>query len=147
MPRSKFLFAAPDTCADLLHAARFRAPDAFAYLEHAGKKHILLNDLEIDRARAEAPVDFVDSYSETEKTIQKSDDKRPAPAKVIAAWLTSKGATSLRVPEDFPLGLARSLTSCAGSWSAFHWPPCRWPSWPPPPPWLVRPFLPRPVNA
>jgi Xaa-Pro aminopeptidase len=109
MPRSKFLFAAPDTCADLLHAARFRAPDAFAYLEHAGKKHILLNDLEIDRARAEAPVDFVDSYSEAEKSIEKSDDKRPAHAKVIAAWLASKGATSLRVPEDFPLGLARLL--------------------------------------
>jgi Xaa-Pro aminopeptidase len=109
MPRPKFLFACPETCADLLHAARFRAPDAFAFLESAGKKHILLNDLEVDRGRAEAPVDCVDSYSEVEKSLRKPEGKRPTQAKVLAAWLASKNAAEVRVPSNFPLGLARSL--------------------------------------
>ena len=98
MPRPKFLFACPETCADLLHAARFRAPDAFAFLESAGKKHILLNDLEVDRGRAEAPVDCVDSYSELEKSLRKPEGKRPTQAKVLASWLASTPAVRAAPP-------------------------------------------------
>jgi Xaa-Pro aminopeptidase len=109
MSRPKLIFGTPETCADLLYATQFRAPDAFAYLEVEGKKHILLSDLEVDRGRAEAKVDEVDSYSEVEKSIRKSLDKKPSLAKVLAAWIASKGPVELRVPEDFPLGLARDL--------------------------------------
>ena len=109
MSRPKLIFGSPETCADLLYATHFRAPDSFAFLEVDGKKYILLNDLEVDRGRVEAKVDEVESYSEVEKTARKSPDKRPSQAKVTAAWITSKGVTELRVPADFPLGLAREL--------------------------------------
>jgi Xaa-Pro aminopeptidase len=109
MSRPKLIFGSPETCADLLYATHFRAPDSFAYLEVDGKKHILLSDLEVDRGRIEAKVDAVDSYSEVEKTIRQLTDKKPSQAKVTAAWITSKGAREIKVPHDFPLGLARDL--------------------------------------
>jgi Xaa-Pro aminopeptidase len=109
MARPKFILASSETCADLLHATRFRAPDPFAFLEMDGKRHILLHDLEIDRGRMEAKVDVVDSWTDFEKLAGKTPWKRPRPAKVLAAWLTSKGATSVKVPSDFPLGTAREL--------------------------------------
>jgi len=80
MSRPKLIFGSPETCADLLYATHFRAPDAFAFLEVDGKKHILLNDLEVDRGRAEAKVDVVDSYSEVEKAARKSPDKKTIPS-------------------------------------------------------------------
>ena len=91
MARSKLLIACPETNADLLYLCGFRAPDAFAYLETAGKKHILLNDLEIDRGRAEAKVDFVESYSEFSKLAEKTPGKTPTYAKVVATWLLCSG--------------------------------------------------------
>jgi Xaa-Pro aminopeptidase len=109
MARPKFLFGCPETCADLLYATQFRAPDAFAYLEIAGKTHILLNDLEIDRGRAEAKVDVVEAFSAIEKLAAPPFGERPSLARVLEAWLASKGITEAKVPADFPLGLARDL--------------------------------------
>jgi Xaa-Pro aminopeptidase len=109
MSRPKLIFGSPETCADLLYATQFRAPDAFACLQIADKKHILLNDLEIDRGRVEAKVEQVDSYSEVEKMILQSPGKKPSQSKVIAAWITSKTVSELKVSQDFPLGLARDL--------------------------------------
>jgi Xaa-Pro aminopeptidase len=109
MARSKLIIACPETNADLLYLCGFRAPDAFAYLETAGKKHILLNDLEIDRGRAEANVDFVESYSEVSKLAEKTPGKTRSYAKVVATWLLSKSVEEVKVPSDFPLGHARDL--------------------------------------
>lgn len=109
MARSKLIIACPETNADLLYLCGFRAPDAFAYLEAAGKKHILLNDLEIDRGRAQARVDFVESYSDFSKLAEKTPGKTPSQARVVAAWLLSKEVREVRVPSDFPLGAAREL--------------------------------------
>ncbi len=109
MARSKLIIAASESNADILHATGFRAPDAFAYLETGGKKHILLNDLEIDRGRAQAKVDVVDSYSDVSKSTASKPGKSPALAKVLATWLSSKNATKVKVPADFPLGIARDL--------------------------------------
>ena len=109
MARSKLLIACPETNADLLYLAGFRAPDAFAYLETAGKKHILLSDLEIDRGRAEAKVDSVEAYSEFSKLAEKTPGKTPNYSKVVATWLHSKNVSEVKVPTDFPFGHARDL--------------------------------------
>ena len=53
---SKLIYAASPRSADMLYATGFHAPDAFLFLEHRGKKSIVLNDLEIDRGRREAEV-------------------------------------------------------------------------------------------
>jgi Xaa-Pro aminopeptidase len=109
MARSQLLIACPETNADMLYASGFRAPDAFAFLETNGKKFLLLNDLEIDRGRAEAKVDGVDSYSEFSKLAAKNPEKAPSYSKVVATWLLSKKVSEVKVPSDFPLGIARDL--------------------------------------
>jgi Xaa-Pro aminopeptidase len=109
MARPKLIIACPETNADLLYATQFRAPDAFAYVEIDGKKHILLNDLEVDRGRASAKVDVVDAYSEFSKLAAKTPEKAPSFSKVIATWLTSKNISEAKVPRDFPFGLAKDL--------------------------------------
>jgi Xaa-Pro aminopeptidase len=109
MARAQLLIACPETNADILYASGFRAPDAFAFLETGGKKFLLLNDLEIDRGRAEAKVDFVESYSEFSDLAKKNPDKTPPYSKVVATWLLSKNVLEVKVPSEFPLGIARDL--------------------------------------
>ncbi len=109
MPRAKLVVAASEASAELLYATKFRAPDAFAYLEHGGRKSLLLSDLEVDRGRAEAAVDRVDALSELEKLAQAGKKKRPSYARVLARWLKMAKVRSVVVPPDFPYGLARAL--------------------------------------
>jgi len=95
--------------ADMLYATRFRAPDAFVYLESQGRTSILLNDLELDRGQREARVDEVVSASELEKALAKKLGKKPSQAEIIAAFLKARKATRPRVASDFPLGMALEL--------------------------------------
>jgi Xaa-Pro aminopeptidase len=109
MARPKFIIASSEASADQLYGSGFRAPDAFAFLEVEGRKHLLLSDLEVDRGRTEAKVDVVEAFSAVEREVQGLKKKKPAYAKVIAAWLKKSGARAVAVPSDFPLGLAREL--------------------------------------
>ena len=109
MKRAKFIVASSEASADILYATHFRAPDAFLFVEAKGRTAVLLSDLEVDRGRREAKVDDVVSYSELEKEVQDTKKRKPSYAKVVAAFLKSRGAKQAVVPADFPLGLARSL--------------------------------------
>lgn len=93
----------------MLYATRFRAPDAFVFVEAKGRTAILLSDLEVDRGRREAKADDVVSYSELEKEAQGIKKQKPAYAKVVAEFLKKLGARRVLTPADFPLGLARAL--------------------------------------
>lgn len=101
----RLIVAASETDPDLLYATRFAAPDAFAFLEKAGRRSILLNDLEIDRGRAQARVDEVAAYSDAAKLAGKGAGY----AAVLARWLAKSRVRKARVPGNFPLGLARQL--------------------------------------
>lgn len=109
---SILIYANSEQCADLFFRTRFFAPDAYALLETRGKKILLLNDLEIDRGRATASVDRVDSYSKIHGKLGKSELFKilpPAPADVLAEWLRGYGVKSVTAPFDFPTGLYLSL--------------------------------------
>jgi Xaa-Pro aminopeptidase len=108
--RAKLIIASSEASADLLYATKFRAPDDFVFVEAKGKKALLLSDLEVDRGRREAQVDEVAAYSELEKEVQGTKKKKPSFVKVVAAFLKKRGARSVVVPSDFPLGYARRLT-------------------------------------
>jgi len=108
MPRAKLIIASSEASADLLYATKFRAPDAFVFLQDGDKKLLLLSDLEVDRGRREAAVDRVDAYSDVERAAG-SKKKKPSYARVVAVWLRANKARSVVVPQDFPLGLARQL--------------------------------------
>jgi Xaa-Pro aminopeptidase len=107
--RAKLIVASSEASADMLYATRFRAPDAFVFVETQGKTAILLSDLEVDRGRREAKVDNVASYSEVEKEAQGKGKKKPAYAKVVAKFLKHFAVRRVLTPVDFPLGLARAL--------------------------------------
>ena len=109
MPRPKLIIASSEASADMLYATGFRAPDPFVFLQDGEKKSVLLSDLELDRGRREAKANRVDSFSETEKKVQGEKKKKPAYARVVAAWLRANKARSVVVPADFPLGLSRLL--------------------------------------
>ncbi len=109
MQRSKLIIAPSEVSADQLYATGFRAPDPFVFLESGGRRLLLLSDLEVDRGRREAAVDRVDAYADAERELRGKKSKRPAFARVVAAWLLANGARHVLVPEDFPFALARRL--------------------------------------
>jgi len=100
----RLIYAASPRSADMLYATGFQAPDAFLFLEHRGKKTIVLNDLEIDRGRREAEVDEVLSASDLSR-----DFGSQSPAIIAAGLLLRRKIRRVEVPSDFPLGLARQL--------------------------------------
>ncbi|MCK9589858.1 MAG: Xaa-Pro peptidase family protein [Terrimicrobiaceae bacterium] len=109
MPRSKLIVASSEASADMLYATGFRAPDAFVFLQTGNRRLLLLSDLEFDRGRQQAKVDRVDSFSEIEEKARDGKKKKPAYARVIAAWLRANKTRGVVVPADFPLGLSRLL--------------------------------------
>jgi Xaa-Pro aminopeptidase len=107
--RAKLIVAASEACADMLYATRFRAPDAFVFVETRGRTAILLSDLEVDRGRREAKVGDVISYSELEKKVRGTRKQKPAYPEVVAGFLKDRGVQGVWTPADFPLGLAIAL--------------------------------------
>src|SRR5215212_5896613 len=103
------MVADSDHDANMLYAVRMFVPDPFIYLRLNGKCHIVMNDLEIDRAREQAPHCHVLSLSRCQKALKKEGVKRPAAAHIIRFVLRSKRVRRVTVPYNFPMGLAREL--------------------------------------
>ena len=93
----------------MLYATKFRAPDAFVFVEVDGRRTLLLSDLEVDRGRHEAKVDEVLSYSVLETEVQGKKKRRPSLARVLAGYFEAQKVKRVTVPADFPFALARSL--------------------------------------
>jgi Xaa-Pro aminopeptidase len=110
MTRSKLprlIVASSEGSADILYATRFFAPDAFIFLEKAGRKTIVLSDLEIDRGRRQAEVDEVVAYSDISARLEAGAGL----ADVLRQFLKERRVRKARVPADFPLGLASRLAA------------------------------------
>ena len=101
----RLIVAASETDPDLLYATRFSAPDAFVYLEKAGRSLVMLSDLEIDRGRAQAQVDAVIPYGD----VSKRAGKEPSFAEVLVRLLKEQRVSKAQVPASFPFGLACEL--------------------------------------
>ena len=102
----RLIVATSETDPDLLYATRFSAPDAFVYLEKAGRRMVMLNDLEINRGRAQAQVDEVIPFSD----VAKRAGKEPSLSAVLIQLLKEERVRKARVPATFPLGLANDLS-------------------------------------
>ncbi|MEI6560629.1 MAG: Xaa-Pro peptidase family protein [Verrucomicrobiota bacterium] len=101
----RLIAASSETDPDLLYATRFFAPDPFIFLEKAGRRRVLLNELEIDRGRAQAQVDEVIAYGD----VAKRAGKEPSFAAVLTRFLQEQRVRKAQVPATFPLGLATEL--------------------------------------
>ncbi len=95
--------------ANMLYAVRMFVPDSFIYLRLRGKCLVVMNDLEIDRAREQARHCRVVSLSRCQKQIAEEAAKKPGMAKVIRFLLKAARLKKIFVQHNFPLGLAREL--------------------------------------
>ncbi|HKC13363.1 MAG TPA: aminopeptidase P family protein, partial [Vicinamibacteria bacterium] len=104
----RLLYAASETDADILYPTGFFAPDPFLFIEVGKRRILVMSDLEMDRARRQATVDRVLSWSAIAKPLETAT-KRAGPADVIAAALRRLGVRRVQVPRGFSLGLAMEL--------------------------------------
>jgi len=103
-PESATLFiAASEQDSNLYYATRFMAPDPFIYLEIKGERLMVMSDLEMDRARTQASVDRVLSYSEIEQKAKKQGIKDPTAVDIVHVVLKEFKIRRLSVPASFPL--------------------------------------------
>ena len=107
--RAVLFYAASEQDSNLYYTTRFLAPDPFLYVEWKGERIMIMSDLEMDRARSEASIDRVLSYSDWEQRAKGAGSERPGPMDVVHAYLASSGVTSIVVPANFPFAAAERL--------------------------------------
>ncbi|HLP78530.1 MAG TPA: M24 family metallopeptidase, partial [Candidatus Paceibacterota bacterium] len=95
--------------ANMLYAVGMFVPDPFIYLRLRGRDVILMSDLEVDRARKEAPHCRVLSLSDHQRKLRRAGSAKTGFAEVIHLLLREKKVKSVSVPSNFPLGLALDL--------------------------------------
>jgi Xaa-Pro aminopeptidase len=95
--------------ANVLYAVRMFVPDPFIYFRINGKCHIVMNDLEIDRARKQARHCRVLSWTHYVNKLKRKRVKSPGFAAVIREIMQEKRLRKVFVPGSFPHGLAREL--------------------------------------
>ena len=107
--RATLLIAASESDSNLYYATRFIAPDPFIFLEIKGERMVVMSDLEIGRARSQASVDRVLSYSEIEAQVRAQGVSAPGTVEIVHALLQAHGIKQLLVPSNFPYGHAAKL--------------------------------------
>jgi len=107
---TRLIVASSDHDPDMLYATRMFVPDPFIFLEHNGKRTVVLSDLEIDRGRKQAQADEILPYSQFEREVQGRSKKAPAFEKVLSHFLVKRRVHSAMVPDNFPLRFAEELS-------------------------------------
>lgn len=103
------IIASSEQDANLYYATRFIAPDSFVFFDIRGKKHLLMNDLEVDRAKSQAEVDHVHSTSKLAAEFKKKYGKPPRYLDLIEEFARAQNALEFTVPGSFPLEFADPL--------------------------------------
>jgi Xaa-Pro aminopeptidase len=106
---ARLVVAASESDPHLLYATQFFAPDPFIFFQHRGKKHLVMNDLELDRARRDANVDDVLALASVEADLKKQGCRVIDTAAVLRHLFQKRKIHSVLVPSNFSLGLADRL--------------------------------------
>jgi Xaa-Pro aminopeptidase len=121
-PETLLMVADSEHSADMLYATGLFVPDPFIYLQSHGRPLLVMNDLEIDRARKQAKHCRVVALSDYQKKLQRDGVKSPSFAHVIREILREEKIGRVTVPGHFSLGLANDLKKlgikakpCAGN--------------------------------
>ena len=101
--------AASESDSNLYYATRFMAPDPFVYLEIGGERLLMMSDLEMDRAKSQASVDTVLSYSEFERKAKEQGVAEPGMVDVVHLLLRERRIKQVLVPANFPFFHAARL--------------------------------------
>ena len=103
------MIADSDHDANMLFAVGMFVPDPFIYLRLRGRASIALSDLEIDRARKQAPHCRAVSLTAHLKKLRGTGVKSPKLSDVVNAILRQSGTRRVTVPHNFALGHATEL--------------------------------------
>jgi len=109
VPETLLMVADSERDANMLFATGLFVPDPFIYLNFGRRPLLVLSDLEIDRARRQAPHCRAVSLSACQQKLLRSGVKSPGFARVIRELLREQKVRRVTVPDNFPLGLAREL--------------------------------------
>ncbi len=107
-PSDILIYATPDHDGDLFYASKFKAGDPLFFARVSGRSHLILSDLELDRAKRTAKVDNCVSLSALVEAV-KSAGESPTPAAIAAHFLRSQNCNAVRVPATFPVAIADAL--------------------------------------
>ena len=108
-PDARLIVASSDTNADILWATHLFAPDPFIFIMKGRKRYVVMSDLEVDRARAQATVDVVLHQSEYTARLRSRGVEFPSTAETLAEVFRDLKIRSLGVPSSFPTALADEL--------------------------------------
>ncbi|HLC21711.1 MAG TPA: Xaa-Pro peptidase family protein [Candidatus Methylomirabilis sp.] len=103
------MIAASEIDSNLYYATGFLAPDPFIFVQAGSEKILVMSDLELDRARSQARVDTVLSYSVYEGKARENGIAAPAPLDVLHLVLEERSARHLLVPGGFGIEHADGL--------------------------------------
>ncbi len=103
------IIAASEIDANLYYATKFLAPDAFVFALIQGKKHLLMSDLEVDRAKNQSSVDFVHSTSKLGQDYHKKYNRKASYLDLIEEFLKNYKVENIQVPGNFPIEFADPL--------------------------------------
>jgi len=95
------LISSSETDSNLYYATRFLAPDPFIFLQIGDEKVIIMSDLELDRAKSEAMVSTILSFSSYEEAAKNSGTESPDTADIIGEFLRERGIKRVIVPSYF----------------------------------------------
>jgi Xaa-Pro aminopeptidase len=105
------IIADSDHDADMLYAVGMFVPDPFIYLRLAGKDHIVMSDLEIDRARKQVRHCRVLPLSRYQKLLRARNGKNPTLPQIVGELLRQRRIRQIAVPPSFPIGYAQQLSA------------------------------------
>ena len=103
------IVAASSKDMNLYYLTHFLAGDPFIYIRSEGRSRLVMTDLEKGRAKDEARVDEILSFTEYRDRCVKAGIAEPLIADVLLEALKDLGIDSTRVPDDFPVGIADRL--------------------------------------
>jgi len=98
MRTARVMVADSESDANMLYAVGIFVPDPFIYFEIAGKKHIVVSDLEIDRAKKQAAVDRVLPLTRYLNGLRGNGMKAPRLGDVLPAVLREHRVRAVDIP-------------------------------------------------
>src|SRR2546423_15676914 len=101
MTDNLLIVADSDRDANMLYAVGMFVPDPFIYLCLRGKCHIVMNDLEMDRARKDAPHCKIISWSKCARQLTRDGEKKISMARMIQFILRQRQISKGTVPASF----------------------------------------------
>ncbi len=106
---ARLIIAASEADANLYYATRFLAPDPFIFVWQGAEKILLMSDLEVDRARAQAAVHAVLPLREYGERAKQAGADSPEMLNALVELLKERHIQRLQVPGSFPAEYADEL--------------------------------------